>query len=124
VVILLISWPVVAIKFCSEDLKEFVMAQVNDHIDATVEVEEISVRVFQNFPRTSIVMEQITVGSSHHFNAHDFNESGADTLFTAEMASLSFNLSGMIRGKFRIKKIEISNGSLHSSQFSGESTIR
>ncbi|MFH0759355.1 MAG: AsmA-like C-terminal region-containing protein [Bacteroidota bacterium] len=103
---------VVVVKFHGDDLKAFVMEQVNDRLDSKVDVEEVSVKVFHKFPNTSIVLRNITVWSSHNFNIHDFSGSGADTLMTAEMVGVSFNLLGMIRKDFDIRQIEVRNGSL------------
>ncbi|MEN8157674.1 MAG: AsmA-like C-terminal region-containing protein [Bacteroidota bacterium] len=103
---------VVVVKFYGEDLQNYVLEQVNEQLDTKVYIEDVSVKVFQKFPSTSIVLHNITVWSSHNFNMSDFEGSGADTLLTAETVNISFNLFGMIRGKFNIRQVEIKNGSL------------
>lgn len=103
---------VVVVKFYGDDLQEYVLDQVNDRLDTKVTVEAVSVRVFHKFPNTSIVLENMTVWSSHNFNSRDFDGTGADTLLTAKTVSMSFNLLGMIRKKYNIRQLEISNGSL------------
>ena len=103
---------VVVVKFHGDDLKAYVMEQVNYRLDTKVDVEEVSVKVFHKFPSTSIVLRNITVWSSHNFDVHDFQGSGADTLLTAETVSISFNLLGMIRKNFDIRQVDVKNGSL------------
>ena len=103
---------VVVVKFYGDDLKLFVMEQVNERLDTKVDVEEISVKVFYKFPNTSILLQNVTVWSSHNFNTRDFQGSGADTLLTAETVSVSFNLPGMIRKNFDIRQVEVRNGSI------------
>lgn len=104
---------VVVVKFHGEELEAYFMDELNETLDTNVDVEDISVKVFHAFPNTSIVLENITVWSSHHFNRRAFEGSSADTLATAERISVSFNLLGMIRKRFNIRGIEIRKGSLH-----------
>lgn len=104
---------VVVVKFYGEDLQSYVMELVNDRLDSKVNVEEASVKVFHKFPNTSIVLSDITIWSSHNFNTGDFGGVGGDTLLTAEKVSISFNLLSMIRKRYNIRQLEISNGTLH-----------
>ncbi len=104
---------VVVVKFYGDDLQEYVMQQVNDHFDAKIDVEDVSVKVFHRFPSTSIVLKNITVWSSHNFDMSGFEGTGADTLLSAETISVSFNLPGMIRKRYNLRQLEISNGSLY-----------
>lgn len=104
---------VVMVKFYGEDLKRHVMDQVNEKLESTVEVEEVSVQVFHNFPNTSILLEGVTIWSSHNFNPKAFAGPGADTLLTARTASASFNLFGLLRKKYNLKKLEIRQGQIN-----------
>jgi hypothetical protein len=112
VFLLLAIFGVVVVKFHGDDLQAFVMEQVNEHLDTKVHVEEISVRVFHKFPSTSIVLQHVTVWSSHNFSDLEFEEMGADTLLTAERVNVSFHLFGIIRKRFNIRQVEIQQGSL------------
>jgi hypothetical protein len=103
---------VVAVKFYGDDLQKYVMEEVNERIDTKVHVESVSVRIFHRFPSISMILGDITVWSSHNFNAREFG-TGADTLLSAQKISLSFNLFGIIRKKYNIRQVEISNGNLH-----------
>ena len=111
IILLLISISgVVVVKFYGEELQEHVMELVNNRLDTKVEVEEVSVRVFHKFPNTSLLLKNVTIWSSHNCNLLEFENTGADTLLTAQSVSVSFNLMGMIRKKFEIRQIEIKNG--------------
>ena len=103
---------VIVVKFHGDDLQEYVMEEVNDRLDTKINVESVSVRVLHKFPSISMVLGNITVWSSHNFNVREFG-TGADTLLTAQKISLSFNLTGMIRKKYNIRQIEITDGYLH-----------
>ena len=103
---------VVVVKFHGEDLKEYVLEQVNNRLDTKVSVEEATVRVFHKFPSTSIVLDRVTVWSSHNFDTRGFDGQGADTLLMAETVSISFNLFGMVMKKYNIRELEIRNGFL------------
>ena len=102
---------VVVVKFYGDDLQEYVIREVNDRIDTKVYLDEAQVKVFRRFPNTSILLENVVVWSSHNFDNRAF-EGGADTLLTAETVSVSFNLFGLIRKKYNIRQLEISNGDL------------
>ena len=104
---------VVVVKFYGDDLKAFVMEQINQGLDSKVDVDEISVKVFQKFPNTSIHLENVLVWSSHQFNSLDFEGPGADTLLCAKSINVSFNLLGLIRKKYNIRQLEITEGVLH-----------
>ncbi len=49
VMLLLTISGVVVVKFYGDDLKTFVMEQINHRLDSKVDVDEISVKVFQKF---------------------------------------------------------------------------
>jgi len=104
---------VVVVKFYGDDLQSFVIKEVNSNLDSKVYVAEVDIKIFHKFPNTSIVLNEITVWSSHNFNTYDFQEGGADTLLTAETVNVSFNLFNLIRKKYNIRQLEIKNGALH-----------
>jgi len=104
---------VVVVKFYGEELQDKVMDQVNNRLDSTIDVEDVSVKVFHKFPNTSILLENICIWSSHNFSTHKFDGPGADTLLTAESLSMSFNMFSLVRKKFNVRKLEIKNGVLH-----------
>ncbi len=104
---------VVVVKFYGEDLESFVLEQVNRRLESSVDIGEVSVKVFHKFPNTSIVLNEITVWSSHNFQTGGFGSPGADTLLTAGSVSVSFNLFSLIRGKYMIREVDIRDGTLH-----------
>jgi len=113
IMLLLTIFSVVAVKFYGDDLKAFVMEQINHRLDSKVDVEEITVKVFQKFPNTSISLQNVTIWSSHNFNTRNFDGQGADTLLVAKNVNVSFNLIGLIRKKYNIRQLEIKEGILH-----------
>ena len=73
IILLLISITgVVVVKFYGEELQEHVMELINQRFDANSEVEEVSVKVFHKFPSTSLILENVTVWSSHNCNIFEF----------------------------------------------------
>ncbi|MCD4709676.1 MAG: AsmA-like C-terminal region-containing protein [Bacteroidales bacterium] len=113
IMLLLTIASVVVVKFYGDDLKAYVMEQINHRLDSKVDVEEITVKVFQKFPNTSIHLKNVTIWSSHNFNTRNFNGPGADTLLCAKDVNVSFNLLGLIRKKYNIRQLEIKKGILH-----------
>ncbi len=104
---------VVVVKFYGTDLKAYVMEEINERLDSKVDVEEITVKVFQKFPNTSIQLKNVTIWSSHNFSPRHFSGPGADTLLYAENVNVSFNLIGLIRKKYNIRQLEIKSGIIH-----------
>lgn len=104
---------VVVVKFYGDDLKSFVMEQINHRLDSKVDVDEITVKVFQKFPNTSIRLENVCIWSTHNFSTRGFDGPGADTLLSAKNINVSFNLLGLIRKKYQIRQLEIEDGILH-----------
>jgi len=113
VMLLLAIAGVVVLKFYGDDLKSFVMEQINHRLDSKVDVDEITVKVFQKFPNTSIQLKNVTVWSTHNFNTRGFDGPGADTLLSAKSINVTFNLLGLIRKKYNIRQLEIKEGILH-----------
>ena len=113
VLLLLAIAGVVVVKFYGDDLKSFVMEQINHRLDSKVDVDEITVKVFQKFTNTSIQLKNVTIWSTHNFNTRGFDGPGADTLLSAKSINVSFNLLGLIRKKYNIRQLEIKEGTLH-----------
>jgi hypothetical protein len=111
--LLLAITSVVVVKFYGDNLKVFVMEQINERLDSKVDVEEITVRVFHKFPNTSIQLKNVTVWSTHNFNTRSFNGPGADTLLNAKSINVSFNLLSLLQKKYNIRQLEIKEGVLH-----------
>lgn len=104
---------VVAVKFYGDELRELVMDQISERLQSRVDVEDIRVSVFRKFPNTSVVLTGTTVWSSQRFNTGDFGEHTGDTLIHAESAHVSFNPFSLLLKKYRIRQLEIENGSLY-----------
>lgn len=103
---------VIVVKFHGEELEAYVVDQISEQVDARIDVDDISVKVFHKFPHTSLVIRNVCVWSSHNFSSRDFHGVAADTLLTAESISISFHLPKLIRKKFDIRQVEIKQGSL------------
>jgi len=116
---------VIVVKFYGEDLKSYVIREINTRLDTRVHVDEMAVRVFRKFPHTSIELSDMTIWSSHNFGAGDFGDPGADTLLTAQTVNVSFNPISLIRKTYHIRQLEIKNGVLHLfTDPSGEGNYR
>ncbi len=61
ILLLLAITGVVVVKFYGDDLKTFVMEQINHRLDSKVDVDEITVKVFHKFPNTSIQLKNVTI---------------------------------------------------------------
>ncbi len=110
--LLLAITSVVIVKFKGDKLQAFALEEINRRVDTRVDVERASIRLFHPFPHSSIVLEDLTVWSSHNFNSKAFQGPGADTLLTASCLRVRFSLFGLLRRHFNVKQMELSGGRL------------
>lgn len=95
-VILLFSVPVV---FKSK-MVEAVKSSINQQVNANVEFANLKISLFRNFPKATLVLEQVAVTGKDDF--------AGDTLFSAASVSASMNLFSVLKSSGRgIEKIVI-----------------
>ncbi|MEZ5069965.1 MAG: AsmA-like C-terminal region-containing protein [Bacteroidales bacterium] len=95
-----------------EELQEFTLNEINRRIDTRIDVGE-RIRPFQSFPYSSVVLEDVTLWSSHNFQAREFGMAGADTLLHARSLTLQVSPWGLLRKRFKFRKMDITNGKIH-----------
>ena len=96
IIVLLFALPVV---FKSR-MVEAVKSAINQQVNANVEFANLKISLFRNFPKATLVLEQVAVTGKDDF--------AGDTLFSAASVSASMNLFSVLKSSGRgIEKIVI-----------------
>jgi hypothetical protein len=96
-----------------EDIKNYVIEEINKEIDVKIQVNSIDISVFRKFPYVSVVLSNATAWSGHNFDKKQFIKIETDTLFTASKIFLQFNLISILNKNYRIKRIHAVNGKVN-----------
>jgi len=82
----LITTTTVILHIYEDDIKQFAISEINDHLKTNVEVRNMEVSIFHDFPNASLAFE-------HVFIADAFEHTGSnDTLLFTEELFLHFNV--------------------------------
>lgn len=100
-VLLFILLSSVLLYIFRDDLINMVKQQVNQQLVTDVTVEEIDLSVWEHFPDISVVFEDVV--------AMEAIEGSEDTLLRADKLFFSFDILGLMRGKYIIDKIILQN---------------
>ncbi len=94
--------------YYQDEVKEFVITELNKQLNSEIIVDgnNIDFTVIKNFPYASVDFKKV--------KALDANKSKAkDTLFSASLISLQFNLLDIFRKNYKIKKLVLENITLN-----------
>lgn len=103
-ILLIISSGVIIAVFYGDTVKEYVLKEINKHLNAEINVSEVNFSVLQKFPYASLEFVDLTALDAIP------EKKNKDTLFKAERFYLQFNLVDILNKKYRIRKIEINKG--------------
>lgn len=100
---LLITCSVIAgiVYLNREKLKRLVVDKLNSQLTVRVDVQEISLSFFAQFPLISLDFKQVRIGESDHSKKN---------LLTANHVYISFNLYDILLKRYAIRKIELDSG--------------
>lgn len=90
--------------YYKEDVKQYVITEVNSQLNTQVIVnsKDINFSLLKNFPYASVDFNNLKA-----LDAGDYKKK--DTLFNAKKISFQFNLLDIFRKNYHVKKIEIEN---------------
>lgn len=103
---------VIIVKFYGDDVKEYALEIINQQVETKIQVEEIGVGIFRNFPYTSVFFRDVVVWSGHGFRRGEFPAYSRDTLLTAQSVSLQFNLFDLARKQYDVRRLSVTNGTV------------
>ncbi|PLW91909.1 MAG: hypothetical protein C0592_13470, partial [Marinilabiliales bacterium] len=86
----------------SDKIEQKVIDRINEDLNTEIQVKDIRVSLFYDFPNISVVFEDLI--------ALDATPEKEGHLFEAEEAALEFNLFSIISGEYNIRKIYLYSG--------------
>jgi len=110
--ILIISGAIVG-KIYNDEIRTYVISEINSQIEVKVNVSSAEFSVFRKFPYVSIVLNNAVALSSKDFEKSQFTEISPDTLFTASRIYLQFNLIDILNKNYRLRKVHAVNGKVN-----------
>jgi len=96
-----------------DDLKDYVLKNLNKELAIRVEIGEADISFIKTFPFVSIIMRDVVAYSNKELNRIEFTEINSDTLFRAEDIYVQFNIIDIIHKKYIIKRVLAINGKLN-----------
>ncbi|MEI6489914.1 MAG: AsmA-like C-terminal region-containing protein [Bacteroidota bacterium] len=107
ILVLAIGTGVVIGKYYQNEVKEYVIQQLNKQLNTEILVDgkDIDFTVLKNFPNASIDFKNVKMLEA-------IKTKPKDTLFKAGEISLQFNIVDVFKKNYHIKKIQVDNASL------------
>lgn len=106
-VLLLLGSAVLLLKIYEEEVKRAIITELNKKLISPVQVGgDIYLSLFENFPAVSLSFRQIQVNAVEYGVAQDYKLASMDRL------SLSFSLLDIIRGRYRLHQLSISDATI------------
>lgn len=113
IIVLIISLCFIIAYFYGDEVKSYVVTEVNKHLKTEIQVKDIDFSLFKKFPNASVELIDVTAKSTEDFKKKDFINVNTDTLFTAKSIFLQFNILNIINKKYKLKTIDIEKGQLN-----------
>ncbi|MEZ4922197.1 MAG: AsmA-like C-terminal region-containing protein, partial [Crocinitomicaceae bacterium] len=96
----------VLLHIYEDDIKQYAIDELNDHLKTKVDVQDIELSIFHDFPNASIEFKKVFIPDA-------FPEiESTDTLFYAEKMFFNFNVRDIFYGDYHIKRISAHHGQL------------
>jgi len=112
IIVLIVAGVSLIAVFYEDEVKQYVVEELNKHINTGIDVGNVEFSVFRKFPDASLVFNNVTAHSAGQFNKNDFKDN-ADTLLVAENIYLQFNIIDILKKKYIINKVHVNNGRIN-----------
>ena len=103
--LLFFSTAAIVVFFYENEVKTFVVKELNKQLTTPVSVNEIELSLIKKFPNASLVFKHVEAGSP-------LPCSTKNKLFKAEKIYLQFNVWDIFRKKYSLKKLEVENAEM------------
>ena len=90
-------------SYFNKEVKQAVVNTINKQLIVPVDVREIELTLFKDFPNAAVELNKVLVPKPSN---------DADTLLYAEQVFLSFNLWDIFRGSYTINRVKVVDGEL------------
>ncbi len=90
-----------------DDIKQFAIEELNENLNTDIEVMDIELSVFHDFPYASLQFNKVFISDA--FESYE----SEDTLLYAEQMFLNFSLLDIWNGDYKVKRLNLLNGELN-----------
>ncbi|MFC2103816.1 AsmA-like C-terminal region-containing protein [Bacteroidota bacterium] len=98
--------------FYEDHVSQYLIEELNEHILADVEVDDVNFSLIKKFPKASVEFQNVFVHSKEGF-FKQINGYNTDTLFFAQSIYVQINLLDLIKKNITVKSIHFNNGNIN-----------
>jgi AsmA-like C-terminal region len=110
----IIGSSIALLYFYQDDIKELFVKEVNDQINVSIDVGNIELTVFQDFPNISLLLQNVVVHNHHNFSSTSFPSNVNNNILHASTLKIHADVIELLKNRIiKIKNIEIVNGNLN-----------
>ncbi|NOQ75802.1 MAG: hypothetical protein GQ574_27605 [Crocinitomix sp.] len=103
----LVTVTTVILHIYEDDIKEYAISELNSHLKTDVQVRNMEVSIFHDFPNASIAFENVFIADAYEEVTSD------DTLLFAREMYFHFNLWDIWSGDYKVKRASIHQGQIN-----------
>lgn len=103
----LVTTVTVILHIYEDDIKQYAITELNSHLKTDVEVRNMEVSIFHDFPNASIAFEHVFIADAFE------NSDSEDTLLFSEELFFHFNLWDIWSGDYKVNRASIHNGQIN-----------
>lgn len=97
----------VILHIYEDEINQYAIDELNNYLKTNIEVKQMEVSIFHEFPNASIGFENIFIADAFETFESD------DTLLFAEHLYLDFNLWDVFSGDYKVKRVSINDGQIN-----------
>jgi hypothetical protein len=110
---ILISGGILAGYIYRDEIKNYIISEINNEIDVKVNLSSAELSVFRKFPYVSVLLNEVVALTGKGFSRYEFSGINADTLFTASRIYLQFNILDILHEDYRLRRVHAVNGTFN-----------
>lgn len=95
-----------------DEIKNYVIGEINKEIKVKIQVNSVDISMFRKFPYVSVILRDVIAWSANNFDKNQFVGVNTDTLFTASVIYLQFNLFDILHKNYRLRRVHALNGKI------------
>lgn len=90
-----------------DKIKQYAVAELNDHLKVKVTVDDIELSFLKSFPKASLTFKNVHIPDAFP------NSKNAGTLLHAESIYMKLDIWDVLAGNYEVKQLEVENGTVN-----------
>jgi len=107
VLLFLLTTVVVVLHIYEDDIKQYAIDEINSHLKTDLEVRNIELSIFHDFPRASLEFDHVLIRDAFE------NQESEDTMFFSKRVFCTFNIWDIWNGDYKVKRIAAEDSKLN-----------